>query len=640
MGQVITFYSYKGGVGRSMSLANVAVALSKWGFKTLMIDWDLEAPGLENFFREYLDVSQVAEQDGVLEYLISSQNSTSPVNWRPHLTKFQVSSGKTPLHLMTAGRRDADYFKRLREFDVSRFYSEHEGGKIVEQLRNDLKEHYDFILVDSRTGVTDVGGICTIQLPDILVLLFTPTEQGLSGVKFIADSARKGQQSMPATRRRLMILPVPCRIDSNTEFKISKEWTDRFAEEFEPYYNDWLPASVEKRRFIEHIKLPYISYFSYGEKLPIIEQGTDDKGGLGFALEGLAALLANSLEEAKMFMEERDDYIRQFSKNGNGTPTKIHKSIIEEAFDENQSRQNDLPTSKKIDSNLSFATLLVLAFGASMIAFISIYIRASFFPEEENRKMLEQNINLSDAMTLSQRFDQSKVNYGTALAYARSPEDSARLNARLGLIKAFEQVDLMERYGASRPSEIDSAQNALKISRQELRLLDSTAKGLDSLAEKYMIRLGKIASLSELSKVRPLIFEGNIFFESGDYSSALNSYERASDSAFTNILPYLIRGEEGATVVDNLTAINRRHNKQLELVDAKLSPIYREKNRLTLMVKKEGIDDPVEGDPIKYRYVVQRLAKLSHQQDQIEKDKSSLNSLIKRCDRLLTIWDK
>ena len=50
MSQIITFYSYKGGVGRSMALANVATLLSKWGKRVLMIDWDLEAPGLENFF--------------------------------------------------------------------------------------------------------------------------------------------------------------------------------------------------------------------------------------------------------------------------------------------------------------------------------------------------------------------------------------------------------------------------------------------------------------------------------------------------------------------------------------------------------------------------------------------------------------
>jgi hypothetical protein len=47
---IFTFYSFKGGVGRSMALANVAELLYQRGLNVLMIDFDLEAPGLERFF--------------------------------------------------------------------------------------------------------------------------------------------------------------------------------------------------------------------------------------------------------------------------------------------------------------------------------------------------------------------------------------------------------------------------------------------------------------------------------------------------------------------------------------------------------------------------------------------------------------
>src|SRR5207253_7638393 len=52
---VITFYSYKGGTGRTMALANMACLLARGrvdGQRILMIDWDLEAPGLHHYFRE------------------------------------------------------------------------------------------------------------------------------------------------------------------------------------------------------------------------------------------------------------------------------------------------------------------------------------------------------------------------------------------------------------------------------------------------------------------------------------------------------------------------------------------------------------------------------------------------------------
>src|SRR6266498_560482 len=55
-GEIITFYSYKGGTGRSMALANVACILAKGpaAARVLMIDWDLEAPGLHRFFGRLL----------------------------------------------------------------------------------------------------------------------------------------------------------------------------------------------------------------------------------------------------------------------------------------------------------------------------------------------------------------------------------------------------------------------------------------------------------------------------------------------------------------------------------------------------------------------------------------------------------
>ena len=52
VGETITFYSYKGGNGRTMALSNVATLLAQQNpkDKILMIDWDLEAPGLHRFF--------------------------------------------------------------------------------------------------------------------------------------------------------------------------------------------------------------------------------------------------------------------------------------------------------------------------------------------------------------------------------------------------------------------------------------------------------------------------------------------------------------------------------------------------------------------------------------------------------------
>ncbi|MDB6116795.1 MAG: hypothetical protein JWO08_576, partial [Verrucomicrobiaceae bacterium] len=54
----VTFYSFKGGVGRSMALINVAGIMAGRGFRVLALDMDLEAPGISYLIRHEANVSQ------------------------------------------------------------------------------------------------------------------------------------------------------------------------------------------------------------------------------------------------------------------------------------------------------------------------------------------------------------------------------------------------------------------------------------------------------------------------------------------------------------------------------------------------------------------------------------------------------
>ena len=57
-GQIVTFYSFKGGTGRTMALANVAWILAANGKRVLIADWDLESPGLLRFFQPFMDAER------------------------------------------------------------------------------------------------------------------------------------------------------------------------------------------------------------------------------------------------------------------------------------------------------------------------------------------------------------------------------------------------------------------------------------------------------------------------------------------------------------------------------------------------------------------------------------------------------
>lgn len=132
MSKVITFYSYKGGVGRTMALANVSVILAKWGHKVLVVDWDLEAPGLEHFYKKYIgeDNNIINEKSGVVDLL----QTTEKLDWKACVINIKISYfADAQVDLISSGKRDEEYFKKVRNFNVDTFY-ENGGGEVVENL--------------------------------------------------------------------------------------------------------------------------------------------------------------------------------------------------------------------------------------------------------------------------------------------------------------------------------------------------------------------------------------------------------------------------------------------------------------------------------------------------------------------------
>ncbi len=314
MGQVITFYSYKGGVGRTMALANIAVLLAKWDYNVLVIDWDLEAPGIEYFFKDFASIHNITNSAGLIDLLFAfinkPQESSVPLTWEDFVLPIEIPGISKSIDLITAGRRDKDYFNKVRNLDVQDFYAEHEGGFFIEDLRKAWKHSYDFVLIDSRTGITDIGGICTIQMPDILILLFTATNQSLEGILEVAEKAVNAQEKLPVDRYTLLCLPIPTRFDASEEFETSREWLNLFDKELEPIYQYWLPVGINPKDFLEIIKVPYIAYFSFGEKLPVLEQGVTDPQGIGYAYETISALIAKKLAGIAQLVSDRSSFTR------------------------------------------------------------------------------------------------------------------------------------------------------------------------------------------------------------------------------------------------------------------------------------------------------------------------------------------
>jgi hypothetical protein len=204
--QITTFYSYKGGTGRTMLLANVAWILASAGKRVLAIDWDLEAPGLHQYFHPFLIDPRLEATDGLIDMVVeysreavTPEEQSSGSKWLDHaadVSRFVVGiDWSFPddglLHLLAAGRQNASFSVRVNTFHWSDFYVRLNGGAFLElvktRLRNDYQ--YDHVLIDSRTGVSDTSGICTVQMPDRLVVCFTASEQSIQGSAGVAASA-------------------------------------------------------------------------------------------------------------------------------------------------------------------------------------------------------------------------------------------------------------------------------------------------------------------------------------------------------------------------------------------------------------------------------------------------------------------
>src|SRR3954468_1745333 len=82
-GKVVTFYSYKGGTGRTMALANVAWILAANGKRVLVADWDLESPGLPRFFRPFIDPGALASSGGLIDLVRRYEQETTRDVARP-----------------------------------------------------------------------------------------------------------------------------------------------------------------------------------------------------------------------------------------------------------------------------------------------------------------------------------------------------------------------------------------------------------------------------------------------------------------------------------------------------------------------------------------------------------------------------
>lgn len=289
---IFAFYSFKGGVGRTMAAANVAFTLAQQGLNVLLVDFDLEAPGLDNYFP---DRSQaILGSEGVID-LIASYKHAVLGRATDALSLGDLEAAAVPiwpqtngvqLRLIPVGRRADDatmrgYASAVHALNWTDFYERWEGELYFRWLRNELGRMADVTIVDCQSGINDASMICCGQLADVVVLFCAANRQQISGCKIMLTKFNDLRLT-EARGSRLETIVVPTRIEA-AEASLQEKARVEFSESFA----DHLPAGLTSDD-VWQAQLPYVPYWSYVRDLAV---RCDQTGHLGAAYRRIGSLL-------------------------------------------------------------------------------------------------------------------------------------------------------------------------------------------------------------------------------------------------------------------------------------------------------------------------------------------------------------
>ncbi|WP_141348853.1 KGGVGR-motif variant AAA ATPase, partial [Zoogloea ramigera] len=218
---IATFYSYKGGVGRSILAANVAALLARSG-KTLLWDLDIEAPGLHR-------VSDLASaqpnERGLFEWLLDWQaHNFDPPNAAAckKLGAMLLPVERRPnLYLLPAHGAEARFARRYQEINWQRFLADDPSlgiqlfRKLIDWFASAAGGGFRYIVLDSRTGITDIGGLLAAVLPHATVLVGNYGAQNTGGLSEIwralqplTQKSDADRDPLPPLRLQLVASPI------------------------------------------------------------------------------------------------------------------------------------------------------------------------------------------------------------------------------------------------------------------------------------------------------------------------------------------------------------------------------------------------------------------------------------------------
>lgn len=221
--ETVAFYSYKGGTGRTLLLAITARFLAISGRRVVALDLDLEAPGLHHKLGNpnVLSRAQPGTLSGAVEVLLDILER-EPGSRNVRLPAVEVDlparTGGSLLLIPAGSAPSHAYWEALERLNGAARSHRRNGGLLeaVLELQARIADEFapEFLLVDSRTGITELGGMATSIMADRVVCLTTMAPESIEGTRVVAEALRAAPRL--ASQKPLRLDFLITRVASNS----------------------------------------------------------------------------------------------------------------------------------------------------------------------------------------------------------------------------------------------------------------------------------------------------------------------------------------------------------------------------------------------------------------------------------------
>jgi hypothetical protein len=169
----VVYYSIKGGVGRSTALAASAWALAEAGKRVLVLDLDLESPGLSSS----LLPTDRQPAFGITDWLVEDLLDNGGAVIKDLYALSPLSRNGDILVVPAHGRDPGEYISKLGRVWMPSFQADGSRQMWSARLNRLLRElerlhQPDIVLIDSRAGIDEIASACVTDLGANIIYLF------------------------------------------------------------------------------------------------------------------------------------------------------------------------------------------------------------------------------------------------------------------------------------------------------------------------------------------------------------------------------------------------------------------------------------------------------------------------------------